>query len=82
MKDSAALKKEAEEVRAAILKEDGALEIDEIALETKREKLSVLEIQSEINLPEVRWKVANGMGTSMALRFIRCVSHVLRSRYD
>jgi large subunit ribosomal protein L35 len=62
MKDSAALNKEAEEYRAAIAKEEGTPDRDELALEQKREKLNVLEVQSEINLPEVRWKVANGMG--------------------
>ncbi|TFK18802.1 PEBP-like protein [Coprinopsis marcescibilis] len=35
-------------------------ELDE-ELERLREKLHVLEVQSEINLPEVRWKVANAM---------------------
>ena len=62
MKDSAALNKEAEEYRAAIAKEEGTPDRDELTLEQKREKLNVLEVQSEINLPEVRWKVANGMG--------------------
>ena len=27
-----------------------------------REKVGVLEIQSEANLPDVRWKARNGMG--------------------
>lgn len=62
IRDSAALKKEAEQLNAAISKEEEAPERDEHALEKKREKLNILEVQSEINLPEVRWKVANGMG--------------------
>jgi hypothetical protein len=62
MRDSAALKKEAEDLRAAVSKEEAAPDRDENALKRKREKLNVLEVQSEINLPEVRWKVANGMG--------------------
>ncbi|KAJ7051219.1 hypothetical protein C8F01DRAFT_1176268 [Mycena amicta] len=30
-------------------------------LEQMREKLHILDVQSEVNLPEVRWSVANGM---------------------
>jgi large subunit ribosomal protein L35 len=62
MKDSAALKQEAEQLKAALAMEEKAPEKEQGAFEKKREKLSILEIQSEINLPEVRWKVANGMG--------------------
>jgi len=61
IKDSTALKKEAEVLKAAISKEEKDPERDKHALEKKREKLNILEVQSEINLPEVRWKVANGM---------------------
>jgi large subunit ribosomal protein L35 len=61
MKDSAALKKEIGELGASIQREEGALERDEAALETKRKRLDILKVQSEINLPEIRWKVANGM---------------------
>lgn len=62
MRDSAALKKEAEELKMTIQQEEAASERDEDALEEKKKKLYILEVQSEINLPEVRWKVANGMG--------------------
>jgi len=62
MRDSAALKKEAEDLKVAVSKEEEAPDRDENALKQKREKLNILEVQSEINLPEVRWKVANGMG--------------------
>lgn len=62
MKDSSALKKEAEGLRTSIKKEEGNSDRDEVALEKLRAKLNVLEVQSEINIPEVRWKVANGMG--------------------
>jgi hypothetical protein len=62
IKDSATLKKEAEGLKVAIQQEEAASEKDEDALEKKRKKLHILEVQSEINLPEVRWKVANGMG--------------------
>jgi large subunit ribosomal protein L35 len=62
MKDSAALKREAKELRATISKQEEALERDDDTLGKKWAKLNILEVQSEINLPEVRWKVANGMG--------------------
>lgn len=35
---------------------------DEEVLENMRERLRILQVQSEINLPEVRWRVANAMG--------------------
>jgi large subunit ribosomal protein L35 len=36
-------------------------------LEALRKKVKILEIQSEINLPDVRWKVANAMRMSLNL---------------
>lgn len=62
MKDSATLKKEIDELKVVIQQEEAVSEKDEDASEKKRKKLHILEVQSEINLPEVRWKVANGMG--------------------
>lgn len=38
----------------------------EAELERMREKLHVLRVQSEVNLPEVRWRVANAMGMSVS----------------
>ena len=32
-------------------------------LEEMLEKLNIVEVQSEVNLPDVRWKVNNAMGT-------------------
>ena len=32
-------------------------------LEKMLEKLNIIEVQSEVNLPDVRWKVNNAMGT-------------------
>jgi large subunit ribosomal protein L35 len=40
---------------------ESAREVQE-ALEKMREKLYILQVQSQINLPEVRWRVANSMG--------------------
>lgn len=75
-RDSAALKAEVEELRRHIeaeerryqelVKADGKGENGEahaldIELEKLREKLHIIEVQSEVNLPDVRWKVANAM---------------------
>lgn len=38
--------------------------VKDIELESLREKELILEVQSEINLPQVRWEIANAMGTS------------------
>ena len=38
---------------------------EENAVERMREKLYILQVQSEINLPEVRWRVANAMGVQL-----------------
>jgi large subunit ribosomal protein L35 len=41
--------------------EGGAKRALEADLEAKRAKLHILDVQSEVNLPEVRWSVANAM---------------------
>ncbi|KAF8213817.1 phosphatidylethanolamine-binding protein [Mycena galopus ATCC 62051] len=45
-------------------------------LEAKRAKLHVLDVQSEVNLPEVRWSVANAMA-DMRIPSHRHLMHVL-----
>ncbi|KAF8876496.1 phosphatidylethanolamine-binding protein, partial [Infundibulicybe gibba] len=55
-RDSAALRAEARGVRTHL--EQGQ---DTDTEEALRKKLAVLEVQSEVNLPEVRWRVANAM---------------------
>jgi large subunit ribosomal protein L35 len=64
-RDSAALKKQYEGLRAVLRKLDAGEEVkgDQIS-GTLKEKLKILEVQSEINLPSVRWTIANGMGES------------------
>ncbi|KAH7911833.1 phosphatidylethanolamine-binding protein [Hygrophoropsis aurantiaca] len=59
--DSVVLKQELEEVRVSIERVKEAPERDDIVLQKLEEKLRILEVQSEINFPETRWKVANGM---------------------
>lgn len=54
------------------LEKSGESERGEIEerLEKMREKLEIVEVQSEINLPEVRWRVRNAMGELFSfLRF-------------
>ena len=36
----------------------------DLELEKMRQRLHILQVQSEVNLPDVRWKVANAMGRS------------------
>jgi len=70
--DSIRLAKQASELKVRIAeKEKKVAELggptteaareNEEALEKMREKLYILQVQSEINLPEVRWRVANAM---------------------
>jgi hypothetical protein len=62
-RDSAALKKQCEGLRAILRKLDAGEEVKDDQMSGKlKEKLRILEVQSEINLPSVRWTIANGMG--------------------
>lgn len=60
--DSEALKLEMQEVQTALMAAKQATEPDPVAIKQMEEKLDYLEIQSEINFPQVQWKCANGMG--------------------
>ena len=61
--DSEALKQEMQDVQVSLTASKQAPDPDPMAIEQLEEKLNYLEIQSEINFPEVQWKCANGMGT-------------------
>lgn len=63
-----AMKKSIREVEEGLEKsaESERAEVEE-RLEKMREKLEILEVQSEINLPEVRWRVRNAMGELVSL---------------
>jgi large subunit ribosomal protein L35 len=61
LEDSARLKKEAEQVRSDIAKLDASDGSSEGKLQELKKLLHVLEVQSEVNVPEVRWNVANAM---------------------
>jgi len=56
--DAAAVQAEADTLRSSL--EDGQIPTEGIEDAIKR--LDVLEIMAQVNLPEVRWKAANGMG--------------------
>lgn len=43
--------------------EDESWSLDQ-ELESMLEKLNILEVQSEVNLPDVRWAINNAMGAS------------------
>lgn len=64
LRDAVFLRKELEELRAAVKAEEAKPESErnETVLEGLREKVRILEIQSEANMPDVRWKARNGMG--------------------
>ncbi|KAF7306357.1 hypothetical protein MIND_00426900 [Mycena indigotica] len=58
--DAGAVRREAQALRAELrVAEKGGARAAEV--EGMRERLHVLDVQSEVNLPEVRWSVANGM---------------------
>ena len=60
--DSETLAAEARHLQNASEKAKAAPEPNAEAIQEMEKKLATLEIQSQINLPEVRWKVRNGMG--------------------
>lgn len=49
---------------------EGAKDV-EAEMEKKREKLKILEVQSRVNFPDVRWKVDNAMGLSFFFSLYR-----------
>lgn len=64
--DSRTLKEQLEETKSALKIMETAPEGDgnglrEEALDWLKEKVGILEVQSEVNMPDVRWKAANGM---------------------
>ncbi|KAJ7102552.1 phosphatidylethanolamine-binding protein, partial [Mycena belliarum] len=64
-KEAAALRREVDRMHRALCNpgelEGEARRQSEAELEKMREKLHILDVQSEVNLPEVRWSVANAM---------------------
>lgn len=56
--DAASAQAEADTLRSSL--ENGRVSTE--GIEDAKKKLDVLEIMAQVNLPEVRWKAANGMG--------------------
>jgi large subunit ribosomal protein L35 len=56
--DAAAVQAEADALRSNL--EKGQVQIE--GLDDAKKRLDTLEIMAQVNLPEVRWKAANGMG--------------------
>lgn len=72
LRDAQFLRKKLDELREKIKAEEAKPEgeRDVAALEELREKVGILEIQSEVNLPEVRWKARNGMGEFVLVKLV------------
>jgi large subunit ribosomal protein L35 len=56
--DAAAVQAEADTLRSSL--ENGQVSTE--GIEDAKKRLDVLEVMAQVNLPEVRWKAANGMG--------------------
>jgi large subunit ribosomal protein L35 len=56
------LKEEAQTLRTSITELEKSPDRDDTELDAMRERLEILDVQSEVNLPSVRWKCANGLG--------------------
>lgn len=61
-RDSKARKEEIKRYQVTLDKAQNESEVDSKEVERLREKIKILEVQSEINLPSVRWKARNGLG--------------------
>lgn len=60
--DSCALRAEAQYNRLALREAESSPTPDPESIKGLSEKLAILEIQSEVNRPEVRWNFRNGLG--------------------
>lgn len=60
--DSRALKAEAQYNRSALREAESSPNPDPELIKSLEEKLAILEVQSDVNRPEVRWKFRNGLG--------------------
>jgi large subunit ribosomal protein L35 len=67
--DAAAVQAEADTLRSSL--ENGQVSIE--GIEDAKERLDVLEIMAQVNLPEVRWKAANGMGLCFILPSVKFI---------
>lgn len=66
-RDAVARTRELEGYRADLAKAESAQVVDAVEVQRLQEKVQILEVQSEINLPTIRWKARNGMGMCLRL---------------
>ncbi|KAI6153165.1 phosphatidylethanolamine-binding protein [Pisolithus tinctorius] len=59
--DSEALKTQEQHLRAALAETKASADPNTEVVQEMEKKLEILQIQSQVNLPEVRWKAKNGM---------------------
>ncbi|KAI6128699.1 phosphatidylethanolamine-binding protein [Pisolithus croceorrhizus] len=55
------IKADSEALEAVLVKTKANADVNMEAVQEMEKKLEILQIQSQVNLPEVRWKVKNGM---------------------
>ncbi|CAL1697070.1 unnamed protein product [Somion occarium] len=60
-RDSKLRKEELEEYKSLLQRAESAPDWNPADIERLRDKIRILEIQSEVNLPSVRWKARNGL---------------------
>lgn len=60
--DSASLKQELEHYQKMLADTKLVPDADPETVQQLEEKVHILEVQSEVNLPDVRWKFKNGLG--------------------
>ena len=77
--DSHALRAEAQYNRSALREAESSPNPDPELINGLKAKLAILEVQSEVNRPEVRWNFRNGLGEYPHLRYPfrpSCLSNV------
>lgn len=77
--DSHALRAEAQYNRSALREAESSPNPDPELIKSLKEKLAILEVQSDINRPEVRWNFRNGLGEHrLPSEFLEKPSIILR----
>lgn len=66
-RDSQKQKSILEQYRVELAEAESAKKVNRALVEKLKEKVHILEIQSEINLPSVRWKARNALGMCVAV---------------
>lgn len=77
-KDSEAIKREVEQYKKRLEDARQASEPDAVSIKQLEDKLHILEVQSEVNLPDVRWKFRNGLGVYLEVDYLRLLIFTAR----